>query len=123
VLSAGLGMSVPATPGPKSARRAGANDGDASPLSSIGIRLTYRTLLVLRALAQQEAAGAGMSNREVADAAGISDQGQASKLLARLARHGMIVNARARPHREGEANAWKLTERGASVERATRRAG
>ena len=88
-----------------------------------GVRLTYRTLLVLRALGSQDAEAPGMSNRDVANAAGIADQGQASKLLARLSRHGLIVNERSSAHRDGERNAWRLTERGMRVERAARRAG
>ena len=36
--------------------------------------------------------GAGPSNREVAHAAGVKDQGQISKLLARLQTHGLLQN-------------------------------
>ena len=45
-----------------------------------GVRLTYRTARVLSAIADYP----GASNREVADRAGIVDQGQISKLLGRL---------------------------------------
>jgi hypothetical protein len=55
----------------------------------------------------------------VATAAGIVDEGQASKLLKRLAGLGLIENTV--PDREpGEANAWRLTARGVEVERTLR---
>ncbi len=80
------------------------------PLAGIPIRLTYRTARVLEAIASQ----AGVSNRTVADRAGIHDQGQVSKLLARLERHGLAENA-GDGHPKGEANAWSLTVRGQQV--------
>ncbi len=52
------------------------------------MRLTYRTMRVLLAVA----AHPGGSNRQVADGPGISDQGQISKLLARLHGLGLIEN-------------------------------
>jgi DNA-binding MarR family transcriptional regulator len=61
----------------------------------------------------------GASNREIAEGSGITDQGQISKLLNRLARLNLVEN-----HGEGQergaANAWHLTPRGLQVERATR---
>ena len=80
-----------------------------------GIRSTYRTGRVLSAIA----ANPGASNRAVADAAGIADQGQASRLLKRLAALGLIENT-ARDGKLGEANAWQLTARGVEVESALR---
>jgi hypothetical protein len=72
-----------------------------------GARLTYRTTRVLRAIADYP----GASNREVADRAGIVDQGQVSKLLGRLQARGLIVkDGEARTH--GAPNSWRLTERG-----------
>jgi AcrR family transcriptional regulator len=50
----------------------------------IPFRLTVRTHMVLCAVAELGARGSDPNNREVSDAAGISDQGQISKLLARL---------------------------------------
>jgi AcrR family transcriptional regulator len=91
----------------------------ANPLHGLNMRLTYRTLRVLSAVAELGARGLGglgspPSNREVADAAGIVDQGQMSKLLARLQSLGLIENhGRGRP--SGERNAWKLTACGAEV--------
>jgi hypothetical protein len=74
------------------------------------MRLTYRTVRVLRAIAAQPSA----SNREVSLAAGISDQGQISKLLARLQKRGLIANAgrAGNGFTRGEANAWTLTDTG-----------
>ncbi len=72
-----------------------------------GVRLTYRTTRVLRAIADYP----GASNREVADRAGIVDQGQVSKLLNRLYRRGLIVGA-GEARTRGAPNAWHLTERG-----------
>jgi hypothetical protein len=57
-------------------------------------------------------AGAPYSNnREIADAAGLTDEGQTSKLLARLERHGVIENVGIGAAR-GEPNAWLLTASG-----------
>jgi DNA-binding MarR family transcriptional regulator len=61
----------------------------------------------------------GASNREVADGAGISDQGQISKLLTRLERLELVVNT-GEGQTQGGSNSWHLTERGSLVERATR---
>jgi hypothetical protein len=70
-------------------------------------RLTYRTLCVLTAVA----AVPGLSNKEISDRAGITDQGQISKLLARLAGHGLMRNT-GEGQPKGEPNAWLLTRRG-----------
>jgi AcrR family transcriptional regulator len=75
------------------------------------MRLTYRTVRVLRAIGQQP----GASNRQIGIAAGIEDQGQASKMLTRLQRLGLIENRRAAREMYG-ANAWRLTAAGAAVE-------
>jgi DNA-binding MarR family transcriptional regulator len=85
------------------------------PLQGLEMRLTYRTLRVLGAIA----AHPGSSNREVGKEAGIQDQGQISKLLARLVRLGLIENTN-KPRSQGERNAWALTPRGAQTERALR---
>jgi AcrR family transcriptional regulator len=82
------------------------------PLADVPIRLTYRTTRVLQCVA----ADPGVSNRQIADHAGIADQGQVSKLLSRLERVGLLLNSgKARP--KGEANAWRLTELGERVSR------
>ncbi len=84
------------------------------PLRDLEMRLTYRTIRVLLAIGAPGGQGHYPSNRQVADAAGIRDQGQVSKLLARLTQIGLVENA-AEPQAKGEPNAWKLTERGAKV--------
>ena len=80
------------------------------PLHGLEMRLTYRTLRVLSAIAAEP----GVSNRRVADAAGVLDQGQISKLLARLERLGLVQNT-ADGQPKGAPNAWILTGRGALV--------
>src|SRR4029077_5046318 len=85
------------------------------PLEGLDMRLTYRTLRVLGAIADRP----GASNRRVADRAGVQDQGQISKLLARLEHLHLIANARD-ADAKGEANAWTLTPKGQEVERTTR---
>jgi AcrR family transcriptional regulator len=82
------------------------------PLQGLDMRLTYRTLRVLAAIAEQP----GASNRHVADTAGVHDQGQISKLLARLEHLGLIENT-GEGHAKGEPNAWRLTQRGEEVQR------
>jgi AcrR family transcriptional regulator/DNA-binding MarR family transcriptional regulator len=71
------------------------------------MRLTYRTIRVLQTLGESP----GISNRTVGDEAGVTDQGQISKLLARLERLGLIANS-GEGHAKGEANAWTLTSTG-----------
>jgi hypothetical protein len=74
------------------------------------VRLTRRTLLVLRVIGQVPRS----NNREIAHAAGVGDEGQASKLLARLERRGLIENVGVGAAR-GEPNAWLLTAWGAGM--------
>jgi DNA-binding MarR family transcriptional regulator len=76
-------------------------------LEGIPIRLTYRTTRVLECVALNP----GASNRQIGDHAGVSDQGQMSKLLARLSRVGLLSNTHS-GHPKGEANAWTLTAAG-----------
>ncbi len=83
--------------------------------SSVGaleapVRATYRTALVLRAIA----GAPDSSNREVAAAAGLGDEGQTSKLLSRLERQGLIRNV-GLGHAYGEPNAWRVTASGRSM--------
>jgi AcrR family transcriptional regulator len=86
--------------------------GDAGGVGDLEMRVTYRTSRVLHAIAQRP----GASNREVADHAGIVDQGQISRLLGRLQSLGLIANSGPSSSR-GTANAWVLTPRGAEVAR------
>ena len=71
------------------------------------MRITYRSLRVLAAIV----ASPGISNRKVAEAAGVRDAGQISKLLARLERRGLIRNIRS-GRLAGRSNAWTVTSRG-----------
>jgi AcrR family transcriptional regulator len=85
------------------------------PLDGLEMRITYRTVRVLMVIA----ASPDASNRQIATGAGISDQGQVSKLLARLEHLGLIYNRGLGPVK-GAPNAWQLTARGRAVEGAIR---
>jgi AcrR family transcriptional regulator/DNA-binding MarR family transcriptional regulator len=91
------------TPGRQSTRH-----GD--PLGEIPMRLTYRTARVL------QAAGAlpGANNRQIGEHADLYDQGQISRLLARLQRLGLLENS-GEGQARGESNAWTLTPLGERV--------
>jgi chromosome segregation and condensation protein ScpB len=80
------------------------------------MRLTYRTVRVLAAIAAEP----GLSNSQISQRAGVTDQGQISKLLSRLARLQLIESAGHGGARKGASNAWRLTHRGEAVERAIR---
>jgi AcrR family transcriptional regulator/DNA-binding MarR family transcriptional regulator len=83
------------------------------PLDGLEMRITYRTVRVLMVIA----ANPDASNRKIATEAGISDQGQVSKLLARLEHLGLVYNRGIGPVK-GAPNAWQLTARGRHVEQA-----
>jgi AcrR family transcriptional regulator len=124
VLLPHLGRAAAASEAARPARRRPRAAADRRDLlAASGVRLTYRTVHVLAVLAELQGAqrdARGLSNRQVAEAAGITDQGQISKLLARLARLGLIENRRSSAAGRGQANAWRLTAEGAQLERATR---
>jgi AcrR family transcriptional regulator len=86
---------------------------EGKPFAQLEMRLTYRTVRVLAAIA----AHPGSSNRRVADTAEVGDQGQMSKLLARLVTLGLIQNTGGGQTR-GEPNSWTLTKRGWEVQGA-----
>jgi AcrR family transcriptional regulator len=98
---------------PVPARRIAGPAAAGDSLRDVGMRLTYRTMRVLTAVA----ANPGASNRAIGLGAGMEDQGQISKLLARLQRLELIHNTRSETAR-GAPNAWGLTERGWNVQRA-----
>ncbi|MGA9874321.1 MAG: TetR family transcriptional regulator [Solirubrobacteraceae bacterium] len=101
-----------ARPVPK--RRAAVRQGASSdPLRDLEMRLTYRTVMVLTAVATNP----GSSNRTIGDAAGMTDQGQTSKLLARLQGLGLVENLGA-GHARGGPNAWALTPKGWEIHAA-----
>src|ERR1700677_4745658 len=90
---------------PRPAYRAGQD-----PLKDVPMRLTYRTMRVLEAVLARP----GSSNRLLGELADIHDQGQISKLLARLERLGLLANGGG-GQSKGEPNAWRLTELGGRV--------
>lgn len=101
-------LALPVVPPARSSQISSAN-----PLLDLEMRLTYRTIRVLQAIASQP----GSSNRQVANDAEVTDQGQMSKLLARLLKLGLIANTGAGQAR-GEPNAWTLTQRGWEIQSA-----
>jgi AcrR family transcriptional regulator len=84
------------------------------PAVALDFRLTVRTQMVLVAVAEYP----GGSNRRVSDVAGVADQGQISRLLARLQGLGLLRNAGGETL--GIPNAWHLTPRGEEIARLTR---
>lgn len=85
---------------------------DRDSLAGRPMRLTYRTARALQAVAVLGEDGASPSNRQIAEHAGVQDQGQISKLLSRLARYGLLENAVKDGASRGEANSWRLTVAG-----------
>jgi AcrR family transcriptional regulator len=98
-------------PAPKARDRTARNHRD--PLKDLDMRLTYRTVRVLLAIGSNP----GASNRQIAKHSDIADQGQMSKLLARLQTLGLIDNS-GRGAARGEPNAWTLTPKGQEVRQA-----
>ncbi|MGC2373637.1 MAG: TetR/AcrR family transcriptional regulator [Solirubrobacteraceae bacterium] len=80
------------------------------PFKDLPMRLTYRTARALVSIG----ATPGASSRQVAEDAGIADQGQASKLLHRLERYGLIQDTGVGPTK-GMARAWSLTTHGEQI--------
>jgi AcrR family transcriptional regulator len=95
----------PARPSP----RAGGPSGRV--LERLNTRLTYRTVRCLLFVSEHPDA----SNREIAQGAEVNDEGQASKLLARLADLDLLGKRSPGP---GKPNEWRLTEYGEKVLRA-----
>jgi AcrR family transcriptional regulator len=91
---------------------ASAPPGEENPLRGLHTRLTYRTVRVLSAIS----ANPDSSNRVLAEAAEITDQGQISKLLSRLESLNLIENRSAGALRGGP-NAWRLTQHGLHIQR------
>jgi AcrR family transcriptional regulator/DNA-binding MarR family transcriptional regulator len=79
----------------------------------LDFRLTVRTHLVLTAVARLCELGSDPSNREISSAAGVKDQGQISRLLARLEGLGLLENTGGETH--GIPNAWRLTPKGEEI--------
>ena len=75
-------------------------------------------MLVLRAIAQAPRS----NNRAIAQAAGLSDEGQTSKLLSRLKHQGLVENV-GLGQAYGEPNAWLLTREGRGSRQALEHPG
>jgi AcrR family transcriptional regulator len=80
------------------------------PFKDLPIRITFRTARVLSTIATHP----GASNRQIGEWAGVTDQGQISKLLTRLQRCELIEN-HGQGHSKGEPNAWQLTKHGHAI--------
>jgi AcrR family transcriptional regulator len=104
----------------KSGGRRGAHRKIPGGSVEAGFRLTALTHDVLAQVASLGEHGYNPSNREVAQAAGVKDQGQISKLLARLETRGLLENSGGHP---GAVNAWQLTPRGEEILSASRPGG
>jgi hypothetical protein len=80
------------------------------PFKYLPMRLTYRIALVLSSIA----AHPGASSKQIAQAEGITDEGQTSKLLNRLQRNKLIQDTGIGPTK-GMPRAWQLTQRGQQI--------
>jgi AcrR family transcriptional regulator len=97
---------------PAGAETLGGRAGDGSPHPA-RVRITYRTMRVISTIGSRP----GLSNIQVAEAAGIGDQGQISKLLKRLQGIGLVQNSGG-GQELGTANEWRLTDQGRELERS-----
>jgi DNA-binding MarR family transcriptional regulator len=84
------------------------------PPRDAGGRLSRRAVSLLIVIGAEP----GLNNKEVAAHAGIDDPGDCSRLLARLARLGVIANTNV--HRRFGAKAWRLTAAGEQLQAAVR---
>jgi AcrR family transcriptional regulator/DNA-binding MarR family transcriptional regulator len=100
-------------PAPPLLKKTSPHTHRSDPLQGLEMRITYRTVRVLTVIA----ANPNASNRQIAEHAGIHDQGQVSKLLTRLQHLGLIDNQGEGPTK-GAPNAWQLTPKGQQVEQA-----
>jgi AcrR family transcriptional regulator/DNA-binding PadR family transcriptional regulator len=93
--------------------------GVGRPLGStppVDFRLTVRTQAVLAAVGELGRWGPRPSNREVAERAGISDQGQISRLMMRLVEQGLVKDTGSGG--PGAPKAWRLTPEGEAIVQA-----
>ena len=103
-------------------RSAAGRRGKAQPTAvadraSGGVRMTALTREVLGTVAILGGEGPSPSNREIALAAGVKDEGQISKLLARLQAKGLLENTG--PVIAGAPKAWRLTPSGEELWRTS----
>ncbi|HWY90109.1 MAG TPA: TetR/AcrR family transcriptional regulator [Solirubrobacteraceae bacterium] len=106
--AAGEELARPAPEFPPPSRAADALAPNRRILERLNMRLTYRTVRCLLFVAEHP----GASNRAVALGAEISDEGQASRLLMRLAGLDLLVRTCPGP---GKPNSWRLTPHGEQV--------
>jgi DNA-binding MarR family transcriptional regulator len=78
-----------------------------------GGRLNHRVVSVLSAIGAEP----GLSNLEIAERVGVASKAHTSRLLARLARYGLIEN-QLQDAAPFEANAWRLTASGRQLQTA-----
>jgi AcrR family transcriptional regulator/DNA-binding MarR family transcriptional regulator len=110
---AGRGEKLPTTrsaAGRRGKTQPATTNSDTTGISGAGLRMTALTRDVLGVIAELGTQGLAPSNREIARVAAVKDQGQISKLLARLQAHGLLENAGGGYPAAG--NAWRLTARG-----------
>jgi AcrR family transcriptional regulator len=105
-----------ATTGSANERRGKNQQTTTVATTDAAFRMTALTHEVLGAVANLSGGDCTPSNREIARATGVKDEGQISKLLARLQNHGLLRNTGGYP---AAANAWQLTPRGEESIRAT----
>jgi DNA-binding MarR family transcriptional regulator len=84
-------------------------------LKDRGGRLNHRVVSVLHAIGDEP----GLSNQEIAERVGIASTAHTSKVLARLARFGLIEN-QLLDTAPFQANAWRLTASGRQLEATVR---
>jgi AcrR family transcriptional regulator len=82
-----------------------------SQVETLPMRLTYRTVTVLGVIASRP----GLNNAQISRHADVTDQGQISRLLRRLAGLQLIEDHGAGG--SGSLKAWRLTHRGEAVAR------
>lgn len=91
-------------------KRTSRDEARDSSRRALPVRATYRTTRVLGAISESP----GSCNRDIAGAAGLTDEGQTSKLLSRLEQRGLVRNI-GLGQAYGEPNAWLLTMEGEQV--------
>lgn len=111
--SNGVGALV-ATSASNGAGASNGHDRSGRMLWGLDVRVSERGFRVLAAIDERNARGSSPSNREIADATGIKDQGQISKLMQRLAQLGLVENTGAGAL-TGKAYAWRLTVKGTEL--------
>ena len=125
---AGAGDAAPSPADPAASNGAGSSTSNGVGASNGRVRsrrakrmlqgretaISERGLRVLAVIDERNAQGSSPSNREIAEATEIRDQGQMSKLMHRLAGLGFVENTGAAAL-TGKAYAWRLTIKGTEL--------